>query len=754
MKKLTRPLFLAALLCASLGLVAAPDHPDLLDFELGATEGHPTGWLGGPTETLHADSLIVHGGRWSARIERDGESEGEFTALSTVIDQEKQGQFITLRGYLRTENVEGMAGLWLRLDGDSGIVGFDNMHRRKLSGTNDWAEYTIALPYDQATRQVVFGALLSGTGKVWVDDLQLLVDGKPFALAPDRERELTVLDLDTEFDDGSGISATEYTAAQLQNLVLLGKVWGFLKYHHPAVTGGRHHWDFELFRVLPRVLEAADRKEAVGVLLTWIDRLGEIAPCNPCAELPEDLSGRPRLAWLDDEDLLGRALGRRLWEIHAARPADGKQFYLTQMPNVGNPIFQNEKSYTETGVPDPGYRLLAVFRYWNIIEYWFPNRDIIDRDWDEVLAVYLPVAAAADDVESYQLAMLQLIAEVRDGHANLYSADEFRPPVGECRLPVVVRHVEGKAVVTAYADSSIGAASGLLPGDVILKIDGADVTQLMQQWQPYYPASNQPFREAAMARNLTRGPWGEVALEIERDGEISTLKANRVKISRADLMAGRKHDLPGETFQLLGEEVGYLKLSSVELPQIAGYLEKAAGTRGLVVDIRNYPSSFVVFALGGRLVDEITPFVCFTRGDLANPGAFIWRPAISLTPMNPSYPGKVAILVDESSMSQAEYTAMALRAGPRAMVIGSTTAGADGNISGITLPGGLRTNISGIGVFYPDRAPTQRVGIVPDVEVRPTIAGLRQGRDEVLEEAILQILGREISNREIRALYP
>jgi hypothetical protein len=47
--------------------------------------------------------------------------------------------------------------------------------------------------------------------------------------------------------------------------------------------------------------------------------------------------------------------------------------------------------------------------------------------------------------------------------------------------------------------------------------------------------------------------------------------------------------------------------------------------------------------------------------------------------------------------------------------------------------------ISGIGVFYPDKKPTQRIGIVPHVEVRPTIEGVRAGRDEVLEEAVRQI---------------
>ena len=79
---------------------------------------------------------------------------------------------------------------------------------------------------------------------------------------------------------------------------------------------------------------------------------------------------------------------------------------------------------------------------------------------------------------------------------------------------------------------------------------------------------------------------------------------------------------------------------------------------------------------------------------------------------------------------------MALRVAPKATVIGSTTAGADGNVSAILLPGNIRTMISGIGVYYPDGRETQRVGILPDIVIKPTIAGIRAGRDEVLEKAI------------------
>jgi len=79
---------------------------------------------------------------------------------------------------------------------------------------------------------------------------------------------------------------------------------------------------------------------------------------------------------------------------------------------------------------------------------------------------------------------------------------------------------------------------------------------------------------------------------------------------------------------------------------------------------------------------------------------------------------------------------MAFRAVPQSTVVGSTTAGADGNVTYFFLPGGMRTQFSGIGVYYPDGRETQRVGIVPDITVQPTIRGIAEGRDEVLEKAI------------------
>ena len=177
---------------------------------------------------------------------------------------------------------------------------------------------------------------------------------------------------------------------------------------------------------------------------------------------------------------------------------------------------------------------------------------------------------------------------------------------------------------------------------------------------------------------------------------------------------------------------------------------EARGIRGLVIDARSYPQEFVVFALGQHLVAEPTEIAHFSDCVPSNPGAFTWKKPVVLQPKEPRYAGRVAILVDEVTQSQAEYTTMALRTAPGALVVGSTTAGADGDVVTLPLVGGLHTRVTRLGVFYPDRRPTQRVGIGPDLEVRPTLAGIRAGRDEVLETAVGSLLGEGVSKEEIR----
>ena len=701
-----------------------------------------SGWSGGPRETLSLDSVVVHGGNRSGRVRREtGQGGSDFSSFTLSIPRDFSGDLLQLRGWLRTEDVTGFAGLWLRQDGRSGPVQFDNMQDRGISGTTEWTQYTVTLPLDDRARRIFFGALVSGEGTMWVDDLELVVDGEPAGDAPPLVAPVAPAELDTEFDGGSRIAAAELSSATIDRLALLGRVWGFVKYHHAQVTSGQVNWDYELFRVVPSVLQAGERDDALAAIDAWLSEIGDPPPCAPCAEPTSDAHLLPDIDWILDRELLGDDLSERLQLIHERRPVSVEPYYVDVAPMVGNPDFSNESG--NGTATDAGFRLLGVYRFWNIIEYWFPYRNLIEGDWEDVLVEFIPRAMRENAGNEYRLLMQELSARVGDTHANVGAALPLRPPQGPAELPVVVRFVDGQAVVTGYKDAELGQASGLEVGDAIERLDGRSVAELVEEWRPYYSASNDAARLSDMGRTLTRGPEGPVEVSGTRAGGNFELMTTRVASSLSNRAAGRWHDLPGDAFQILSEDVAYLKLSAVVAADATSYVERAAGAEVFVVDIRNYPSQFVPFALGGHFVEEPTPFATFTLADPVNPGAFRWGPVVALQPLEPTFRGQVVILVDEVSLSQAEYTAMALRAAPRAMVAGSTTAGADGNVSPIPLPGGIASLISGIGVFYPDRTPTQRIGIVPDLEIRPTIEGVRAGRDDVLEEAVSTVLGRE-----------
>lgn len=701
------------------------------------------------------DGQVAHSGKNSLRVDRASVSVGTSTGVTLSLPLDFAGKNIVWTGWVRTENVKGGAAIWLREDCGSSNLAFSTTEGMKVDGTQDWKQYTVSVPRLTAGTTLMFGFLLTGTGRAWVDDLQLLADGVPVSQAA--IPEVTVLDTDREFDYGSKIHFTSLTGQQIQNLAILAKVWGFLKYHHPAVAAGKHHWDYELFRIMPRVLTAGDQAAALSAISSWIGGLEAPQNCAPCASLdPSALYLAPGLEWISDESLLGRELSQTLKDTHRNRPPGSAQFYVSLVSGAGNASFDHELAYQSFPYPDAGYRLLALLRYWNMVEYFYPSRDIMADDpagqpgyWNDVLTEFIPRIGLASSSTDYQQQLMQFIARIHDTHANLWSSLAVRPPIGSCQLPVDVRFVEGQALVLRYNSAGAGPASGLLPGDIIDGIDGVAVSDLVNQWRPIYAASNDPTRLRDIGNYLTRGQCGAANVTVLRGAANTSvsLKSARVASSTLDFSRTYVHDLPGAAFMKLADDIAYLKLSAVKMADGPSYVQAAAGTKGLILDIRNYPSDGVLFSVGQYLVTEPTAFVWLTNPDPANPGAVRWSNMVRLAPQEPHYPGKIVILVDEVTQSSAEYHSMAFRAAPGAVVVGSTTAGADGNVSTIVLPGGYMSYISGLGVFYPDKTPTQRVGIVPDIVVTPTIEGIRAGRDELVEAAMRVIRGDAAARR-------
>lgn len=699
--------------------------------------GFPSQWttFGNAAYKVYMDSVHKKSGKLSAVIENTGIKK-EYKALSMILPANYEGKSIRLSGFIKTENVtEGYAGLWIRIDPQ---IGFDNMSNRGVTGTTDWAPFEITLPLKpKETEKIVVGGLLVGKGKMWLDDLKITIDGMELGDPKIKtlQKEIFAAQADKAFDDGSKITFPTLNQDLIHNLELLGKVWGLMKYHHPEIAEGKYNWDYELFRFLPQYLAVKDKNQRDIALLDWIKKYGPLSFCKTCKPTPTNAVLKPDLWWISNADLSDN-LKSQLTEVYNNRN-QGKNYYVALQPGVANPNFTNERPYIEMTYPDAGFRLLSLYRYWNMIHYFFPYRHLTDQKWDTVLGDYIPKFINAEDKLAYELTATQVIGEVNDTHANLWGGREKTNALRGTKFAAFkAEFVENRLVVVDYFNPEFSGLAKVKIGDVITHVNGKTITSLVDSLKPYYPASNGAARLRDMSIDLLRSPGNTIALNYLSEGQ--KRQVNVPTYERKDLRMYHwyKIDSNQKCYKLLSGNIGYITLANIKQEDIAEIKKAFKETKGIIIDIRNYPSTFVPFSLGSYFVTEPTSFVKFTSGNPDNPGEFVFREGAKITSDNNKYKGKLVVLVNENSQSQAEYTAMAFHSIKNSTIVGSTTAGADGNVSSIVLPGGLRTMISGIGVYYPNGKETQRVGIVPEIVVKPTIKGIKNGKDEVLERAI------------------
>ncbi len=541
--------------------VAQTGEKQLLSFEQMNVVTHaPEGWGIGSGRsgiadglTIASDSLVKKEGRYSLMLAYNGEK--PFAAVAhSVTRRAASGGYVRLTGYMKTEGVTGRAGLWVRIDGKARVLQFNNMDAHPVAGTTDWKQYTIDLPYLKAeAERIVVGALIVGRGKLWIDDFRLAFGDDDTAMTDidavaAYEPRIFPADSDTAHYSGSGIDAITLTPQKTADLERLGEVWAFLKYYHAGVQRGEHNMDAALFRVLPDLLAANTADAANAVIEKWVDGFGKPAPCNACSDIStvKGIMQKPDYGMLFDTEKLPKRLTEKLAYIRDNRiPPDSDHYYISMAPGIGNPQFQHEWPYNDKPFPDAGIRLLALYRYWGMIQYFFPYRHLIGEDWNAVLADEIPRFVNAADTASYQAACLALIARIHDTHANLWSGAGVlrRERMGRLALPFHVRFVGDQPVVTDFYKDSSDVALRLRRGDVIQSIDGVPVATLIKKYQPLTPASNYPTQLRTMAGTygfLLRGNNEVSAIGLLRAG-----KSEEVSVRRLPVLEGlrREHRL-------------------------------------------------------------------------------------------------------------------------------------------------------------------------------------------------------------------
>lgn len=518
---------------------------------------------------------------------------------------------------------------------------------------------------------------------------------------------------------------------EIKSLTTLGELWGFLKYYHPKVAKGQLDWDSVLITKIP-LYKKANGKQAISSLTeSWLKELGTFDSCKVCYEnVPDSLAYNLDFTWMNENTFTSETISK-LKYVKANRNI-GLNYYVEY--DKTKKLLVNiihEKSYENPAFlfPAAEFRLLLLFRYWNIVHYFSPYKYLNGKDWKYILENKISSFYGAKDTLTYLLEYIRLIAGLNDGHSVVsgFVMDKY---FGKSYpVPFFCMLINNKFVVSSIRSNSAAEKIRIRKGDIICEVNGEDVIKRYKKLSPYVLASNEDNKAMYFAStSLFRGTDSTFIIKKIRAGikiqDTIQLSQNNIVETTSD-----------KAWNLTNDSIGYVNMGQLKKSEADSMMSVMESTKGIIFDLRNYPlDTWPIIA--AYLCKTSFVMSVLSYPDLNYPGVFLnFRKIYGRNNAHP-YSGKVILLVDESSVSHAEYSAMGLQAATQTITIGNTTAGKDGDLTYFTLPGGLLTRFTGWGISYPDGTVTQRKGIKIDINVRPTIKGLQEGRDEILEAAL------------------
>lgn len=536
---------------------------------------------------------------------------------------------------------------------------------------------------------------------------------------------------------------------EIDNVEAFARMYGAVRFFYPAESVTNVDWDRFAIHGVSQVRAARDRR----ALETVLEEL--FTPLGPGVEVSRQLKTRAapdnaerHLMWRYVGPGFGANLrwysGRR--EVGApAQPAEidlgsglrarvplslsKSEARLDDRRRKGlDTLAAKLRALPVPGeTPDLDTRLAGIVVAWNVFRHFYPYWNDIDVDWDSRLRPHLEAAHAASSRTAYRDALRALVHDTRDGHGAVIDkvVKQARAP-----LPILLGVIEDQVVVTASERPEIPA------GTVIPEIDGAPAMERVSALSRLHAGSSQ-WRTFRALRELAIGPKGG-ALNLTIGDESSGTRQVSLPFEAAAPAAEKRPQAITE----LESQIWYVDLTRAEMKEIAPQLEKLAAAASVIFDLRGYPGDGGIGILR-HLIDEPEKDRWMHRAKIAGPFGRVegWASGgWDLHPKKPRLSGRIVFLADGRAISYAESVLGYVADRKLGTIFGGNTAGANGNVAVFDVPGGFRVAFTGMRVTRHDgRTTFHAVGMPPDVSVMPTFAGLRSGRDEVLERAIAAV---------------
>lgn len=510
------------------------------------------------------------------------------------------------------------------------------------------------------------------------------------------------------------------------------KVWGFLKYNHPRVAAGVTDWD-GIFEAHLNILDELNTEEEINkAYLELLNSLGTVKLCDGCkVVVTQDTSNNINFNELWKNTELNPLLVKRLDFIRANRNLE-KNYYVQFYRDIQLPLFNNERIVSFDPLPNRERRLLALARYWNVVNYFYPYKNLMQQNWDVVLPQMIPLFVASTTDFGYQYTILLMTKYLEDSNAFVGS-ELLKTRIGTYRPSFSITNAEEKWLVETMEIDSLAARSNVLLGDQILTIDGRSIEEVVGEQEELLSYSNNRTRNTALATTLLNGNSDYVSLSVLRHKDTVSVLTPRYLV--ADFMPDSdfNEELP---WKIINETVGYIDVARFLKRDQVPMQQTFRNLKHLIVDLRSYetPSGS---NLENYLVLKNRVYAQMIEPNVKAIGSFIEKKRTHENKnAKNAYSGQIYVLINEKTRGQAELLALLLKGSDRVTLVGTSTAGTLGLITKLQLPGKVEVFFTGRGIMAADRSNIQKVGIVPDIEVFKNQEDISLGKDTLLEETL------------------
>jgi C-terminal processing protease CtpA/Prc len=746
-----------------------------LGFEHGEVGQTPPGWsvpTDGWTAILSDESAAD--GKRSAKLELPGESTAPFGNLMRNLDASAyRGRRVRLSARIRVEGGIGRALMWLRVDRPKGQLAgfFDNMTDRPIT-SDKWADAIIEGDVDTDAQGLALGVMSQGDAKVFVDAVRL------------------------EDLRAAAIQATTpprpLSQRGLENLQAATRLLAYVRFFHPSDEAQSvKAWDHFATHLMEEIEPAADAEDLARrlqdvfapiapALVVWAGGPEVAPPPPPIAPEAETLrywhhTGAGTIAFFwgnvyaskivtipigsnDSEatDSITKSESQNGQEEGVRPPSPflvkslggGVTCRLPVMVYVGRdgslpralspPEWQENSERPQLTALNRATRLAGVTIAWGVMQHFYPYFDLVKTDWDAALRAALSDAAESRDELAYLRTLQELIAKLHDGHGHVTHARQRATKM----LPLALAWAGADLVVTGKHAS---APATIAAGDAIVTIDGASIAERCNELSSRISAATDGWRRSRLLDELKfldptstsvrlrlRRPNGQ-----EYDATVSPIRPTAIEDVTTKKPSDGAEMAPG---------IVYFNLSGAPAESLRALDEKLTAAKGIIFDLRGYPNT-AAFDLLLHLIDEPAMSAQWNTPVVTLPDREGWQWQTNgrwtLPPTPPRYSAKIAFLTDGRAISYAESIMGIVEHYRLGEIVGSTTAGTNGNVNPFELPGGYRVVWTGMQVLKHDGSQHHGVGIKPTVPVEPSAAGIATGRDEVLEKAV-EVLTRKI----------